>query len=542
MKKMLLFVAALFSVATVCAQSDFEFEEPTWTKNLTDVVEKASDANVNAPIVITNQGDVIKTGTFNMAFTFAGETLEPIAKSAYIVKYDAKGNEVWANALRGAATITAITTDDEGNIYVAGRMADKVLITTTNGNTYDIDGIVGDTDQVSGFIIVYDKDGRMIVRRQFMPAVDENIFYEKADPRFVINKMAVVKDKIYLTVNYKCLNKIDNVELNGKVLDFAGWGFMFVDLNGYATLQLDKDLSNAKLLADVYTSADALSGELQYEPESMKFAVDGDNVYVVWTGWGDLSMNVNNEIQNFSFKQETEVIDGEPTNKREHAFVVVNATTGQTKVFNAPTNAKQASFYTIADAQVADGKLYIGGTYIGALAFDNEKTSTGACDAFLAAVNTSDLSIAWAQTSGIDEGEANTFNETVTMMGKGIEPEGSVVSVMIDVVDMNTKEIQETYEFDYDEAYNEPDVYVLPLEYPISACSFSIAGFVINSNVGTESTLRYFADEDFTQGIETIDNSQLTISNDAIYNLQGQRVVKAQKGVFIQNGKKVVVR
>ena len=121
MKKMLLFVAALFSVATVCAQSDFEFEEPTWTKNLTDVVEKASDANVNAPIVITNQGDVIKTGTFNMAFTFAGETLEPIAKSAYIVKYDAKGNEVWANALRGAATITAITTDDEGNIYVAGR-------------------------------------------------------------------------------------------------------------------------------------------------------------------------------------------------------------------------------------------------------------------------------------------------------------------------------------------------------------------------------------------------------------------------------------
>ena len=43
-------------------------------------------------------------------------------------------------------------------------------------------------------------------------------------------------------------------------------------------------------------------------------------------------------------------------------------------------------------------------------------------------------------------------------------------------------------------------------------------------------------------GIETIDNSQSSINNGAIYNLQGQRVVKAQKGVFIQNGKKIVVK
>ena len=43
-------------------------------------------------------------------------------------------------------------------------------------------------------------------------------------------------------------------------------------------------------------------------------------------------------------------------------------------------------------------------------------------------------------------------------------------------------------------------------------------------------------------GIETIDNSQSSINNGAIYNLQGQRVNKAQKGVFIQNGKKIIVK
>ena len=36
-------------------------------------------------------------------------------------------------------------------------------------------------------------------------------------------------------------------------------------------------------------------------------------------------------------------------------------------------------------------------------------------------------------------------------------------------------------------------------------------------------------------------NFQQTIDNPAIYNLQGQRVNKPQKGIYIRNGKKVVV-
>ena len=43
-------------------------------------------------------------------------------------------------------------------------------------------------------------------------------------------------------------------------------------------------------------------------------------------------------------------------------------------------------------------------------------------------------------------------------------------------------------------------------------------------------------------GVEAIDNGQLTIDNSAVFNLQGQRVNKAQQGVYIQNGKKVVLK
>ena len=49
-------------------------------------------------------------------------------------------------------------------------------------------------------------------------------------------------------------------------------------------------------------------------------------------------------------------------------------------------------------------------------------------------------------------------------------------------------------------------------------------------------------DANETTGVESIDNAQFAIDNAPVYNLQGQRVNKAQKGVFIQNGKKVVVK
>ena len=44
-----------------------------------------------------------------------------------------------------------------------------------------------------------------------------------------------------------------------------------------------------------------------------------------------------------------------------------------------------------------------------------------------------------------------------------------------------------------------------------------------------------------TTGISQIENSELRIEN-SVYNLQGQRINKAQKGLYIKNGKKVVMK
>ena len=60
---------------------------------------------------------------------------------------------------------------------------------------------------------------------------------------------------------------------------------------------------------------------------------------------------------------------------------------------------------------------------------------------------------------------------------------------------------------------------------------------------GIPSSVKGFAiDFDNVDGISSIDNGQLRMDNAPIYNLAGQRVAKAQKGLYIVNGKKVLVK
>jgi hypothetical protein len=54
--------------------------------------------------------------------------------------------------------------------------------------------------------------------------------------------------------------------------------------------------------------------------------------------------------------------------------------------------------------------------------------------------------------------------------------------------------------------------------------------------------IRLFNGEDAQKGIESFENGKLKIADDAFYNLQGQRVVNPGKGLYIHNGKKVVIK
>ncbi len=45
-----------------------------------------------------------------------------------------------------------------------------------------------------------------------------------------------------------------------------------------------------------------------------------------------------------------------------------------------------------------------------------------------------------------------------------------------------------------------------------------------------------------TDGIEAVKDERLNMGDSPVYNLNGQRVSRPTKGVFIQNGRKVLVK
>ena len=78
------------------------------------------------------------------------------------------------------------------------------------------------------------------------------------------------------------------------------------------------------------------------------------------------------------------------------------------------------------------------------------------------------------------------------------------------------------------------------LGYPANASDATLKGMRAYIQAPANANVALFVDGEGTiTGIETIENSELTIDN--VYNLNGQRVTQPRKGLFIVNGKKLII-
>ena len=158
MKRALLIAACCLFFAGMQAQAA---EEQKWATSPLAAVASLGELNLQAPTAVDNAGNVFATGQFTQPISIGSAFLEPIANSAYLAKYDAEGNALWAVALRGAATITSIATDEANNVYIAGTLADAVEVgSTDNSKVQTISGKPGEIAyHVSSFIAAYNADG-----------------------------------------------------------------------------------------------------------------------------------------------------------------------------------------------------------------------------------------------------------------------------------------------------------------------------------------------------------------------------------------------
>lgn len=407
--------SVMLALATIVANAE-ENAAPTWTANLA-TTEQVADLQRGSAMTIDNEGNAIVTGTYTKDIEFANSYLEPIATSAFIAKYDKAGNKKWAAGLKGAATITAVTNDAEGNVYAAGVFADKVEILNGNGDSKEIiNGMDGKTAQVSAFIVKYTKEGEYVASKVVIPKVDMVNDTYFGDVYFTPNKIEANGDQILLSAQYTGKSTIDELTLKGQYCNKTDWFYMY-DIPTLGVISMSNDLNNATLVAQMA----ATENETYYGfgAESCNFATDGSKTYVAFVAYGnDLTLKSANDS-----KQITDLlnkIEGE-IGTFEHAFIVATIENGNitaTKTYHSKIddNLRDAKFNTIDQMTLYNGNIYLAGTFNETFPFDNTKAYVGGCDTYIASIKATDLSKNWAFTSGYDEGDVNKKAEVVTGM------------------------------------------------------------------------------------------------------------------------------
>ena len=256
----------------------------TWTATL-NTTETVSDLQRGAPMTIDNEGNAIVTGTYTKDVEFASSSLEPIATSAFVAKYDKAGSKKWAAGLKGAATVKAMANDAEGNIYVAGNFADIVeILDGTGEQKATINGKEGVTRQVSAFIVKYSKDGDYVASKVIIPEqVRNDEGYDHPDPEFIPYKLIASNGKVYLAASFRGNSKINDLTLEGKYQSL--WGLYLYDVPTLAVVSLSADFAQAELVAQM--AATDNETELGYGAEDVNFTTDGSKVYVAFVAYGD---------------------------------------------------------------------------------------------------------------------------------------------------------------------------------------------------------------------------------------------------------------
>lgn len=405
----------MLALATVAANAKDVLDAPTWTDNLTTTAE-AKDLTRAAAMAVDNEGNSIVTGSFTKDLEFAASYLEHVANSAFIAKYDKAGAKKWAAGLAGAATITTVATDAEGNVYAAGVFADNVAIKDASGDTKaTITGMADKVDKVSGFIVKYDKLGEYVASKTILaesnPEIAAQDMLGVLNPSFTAKKLVVDGNKLYLSASYKGNVALDGVTLQGKYACTEGW--LFNDETAMCVLSFDAaDLANANIVS-VLGATEQLTNEATYNTEDVNFAIHDGKIYVAYVASGkDMTLTAagkDTKIET-AYEAETGVI--------EHAYVLAAIDGDQvtTQVYHSVATDNSNTLNTIDEMAYQKGKLYLAGSFNQALPFDNTISYLGGSDAYAACLDAASLSKNWAVASAFDEGDAKHKAEIISGM------------------------------------------------------------------------------------------------------------------------------
>lgn len=388
-----------FLLMMVCVSALMSKAHAQWTDQFQAV--DSENAKGNTVTTIAASGEVLVAGVFNQEFSFGAYDLEPIARSTYLIKYTSDGAKQWGISIAGAATPTAMTTDDAGNVYIAGIYADVVVFGSTDGATQSVTGIEdvwGDivTEQGAGFIAKYNSSGVLLKVQAYKPepfeeALSPDVIYYDQNLQFRILKIEFISGKLYASVTYTGKNESNGFSLNASHSMASGWAF--VDQFNGSIIRFD---TNTLLIEHIYAT---LSPENEQTGtvwvQNALFSISENQLYVgFFTRGGIQNLTVQEHQEAFSFP----IGDDEGSG---HVFLKLNLSTGSLL-------AKNASFFTerrdpeyeLRSLDYVDGMLLLSGTHMEPLIFKPE-VMPQAIDVFVVALDADNMgTVKFAVNSG----------------------------------------------------------------------------------------------------------------------------------------------
>ncbi|MCM1518276.1 MAG: T9SS type A sorting domain-containing protein [Pseudoflavonifractor sp.] len=370
-----------------------------WTHSYQSVVTGGNLMSQTNSAIDAN-GNVYVAGKFNEAFDFAGETLEPIASSSYLLKFAADGSELWGVSLAGAATVTAVAVDADGSPVLAGVFADEVEFGSQDGNAVIKEGMKMEGAYTSelnaSFIAKYTAEGNVTKVEVFVPEslaalVSTGMYFpEDGDEYFHINSLKVDGGKIYASAVYTGLTKCGNTSFEGSYMDPWG-GFYFLNQSKASVFSLDADLTNCTEIASFGLKEPTVMVEASQTASSAAVSVKDGQVFIGFVGKGNMSLKAGVSVRDFAFGMEL----GADNDANEYGFVFAavkgNQLSIEPQVLKATTTEAYFIDNSISDMMFYGNDMVVVGAANGNVPGFDANTTSGVNDVFVVRLDAASL-------------------------------------------------------------------------------------------------------------------------------------------------------
>lgn len=343
---------------------------------------------------------IYQSGLFDQMAMFGQDMLSPIATSAFISSVKAGEESAnWAVGISGAARVTAMTTDAEGNVYATGIFADGITFGSRDFSTTELTGSPLAHSMINAFVAKYSAEGNLLAAQMIEPteypamAGDEG--YE-TDASVNPTNIAVAGDKVYVSFTFLGGYKVGDLSVAGNVK----FSFMYYDNMCADVVSFDKNLASPAQVLDI-RNVDEINTNA-YRPHSINIASDGNDLYVGIFTADSTKLAVG--------AQET-TIKFETTEDNTVYGAVMMKLGSEPKVISCTPYFRYYINNIIKTMQYVDGKLYLTGCVATPLPFKDTLVPDLWTDEFAACLDANTFETEWAYITGELRDNMKTTNE-----------------------------------------------------------------------------------------------------------------------------------